>query len=307
VSLDRSSAERVFRENERYLFALAYRLTGTAADADDVVQETFARLLAHPPARTDEPLRPWLTRVAVNCGRDVLRRRRRQAYVGPWLPSPLETGDLADDREGPEARYGRLESAGIAFLRALEALTPKARAVLVLRDAVGYSVQETADALEISAVDVKTTLHRARRALAEHDAARRPMAETRERTRVAVERFLAALALEDASAIEACLAASVRAASDAGGESHAALNVVSSRARVIRFLRGLVRKNGPPSRFDLRVLNGLPALVAEHDAARAGFARRYVLRFEVDGDGLIDRIEIVIAARKLHRVGFPEA
>ena len=76
---------------EQLLWGLAYRMTGSAADADDVVQDTFERATAHPPARLDEPLRPWLVRVAMNVARDSLRRRKRRAYVGPWLPSPVET------------------------------------------------------------------------------------------------------------------------------------------------------------------------------------------------------------------------
>ena len=306
MTLDRSTAESAFREHERHLFSVAYRLLGSVADAEDVVQETFARLLEKPPPRLDEPLRPWLVAVAVNCGRDVLRRRRRAPYTGPWLPSPLETEALADEREAPEARYGRLESAGVAFLRALERLTPKARAVLVLRDAFGYSVEETARVLVISAADVKTTLHRARRALVDHEKARRaPTDDARRMAQEALERFLTALAAEDASAVEACLADSVRAASDAAGEFHAALNVIAGRKRVARFFLGLVRKTGSPARFAVRMLNGLPALVAEHDDIRAGFARRYVLRVEVAPSGLVERIEIMIASRKLVGVRGP--
>ncbi|MBM4259614.1 MAG: sigma-70 family RNA polymerase sigma factor [Deltaproteobacteria bacterium] len=87
--------EQLFREHERFLWRLCYRLTGCAADADDIVQETFVRALEHPPAGTEDPWRPWLVRVAMNLGRDVLRRRKRRSYIGPWLPSPIETGDEA--------------------------------------------------------------------------------------------------------------------------------------------------------------------------------------------------------------------
>src|SRR5262249_61740237 len=82
-----------FAEDRRFLWGLCYRLTGCAADADDLVQETFVRAIERPPARRDQPWRPWLVRVALNLGRDLLRRRRRRRYVGPWLPSPIETGD----------------------------------------------------------------------------------------------------------------------------------------------------------------------------------------------------------------------
>src|SRR6185295_9932169 len=90
-----SDYQDVFRAHERFLWGLCYRLTGSAADADDLVQETFVRAIERPPARTDLAWRPWLVRVALNLGRDLLRRRKRRAYVGPWLPSPIETADDA--------------------------------------------------------------------------------------------------------------------------------------------------------------------------------------------------------------------
>jgi RNA polymerase sigma-70 factor (ECF subfamily) len=306
VSLDRSIAEQVFRENERFIFGIAYRLLGTVADAEDVVQETFARALGHPPERTDEPWRPWLVRVALNLGRDALRRRRRRTYVGPWLPSPVEEAAAPD--EGPDVRYGRIESASAAFLLALEVLTPKARAVLILRDAFGYSVRETAAALEVTEPDVKTTHHRARRALASYDGARRPPSPDRQaETRAALERFLTAVALEDPAAVVLCLASSVRATSDGGGEFHAALLPVVGREKVARFFLGLQRKTrGLEARFEVQLLNGLPAVVVAYETApEKRYATRFVLRGEVDSRGKLAVLEILIAERKLAGVRFP--
>lgn len=293
--------DAVVHDNERHLFDLAYRLTGSAADAEDVVQETFARAVERPPARTDQPWRPWLVRVAMNVGRDVLRRRRRARYPGTWLPAPLETEDLVDARERPDARYGRLETASVAFLRALEGLTPKGRAVLVLRDAFGYSVRETADALAISEADVKVTLHRARRVLEGHERARVPLDDrARAATQQALERLLAALASQDVAAVEACLAESVRAASDAGGEFLAAHRIVLGRWRVARLLLGLSRKpHSAGAQVEVRLLNGLPALVLTFPGAPPKVAPRAVIRCEVDADGRIALLDTVLATRKL--------
>ena len=136
------------------------------------------RALERPPARTDEPWRPWLVRVAMNLARDLLRRRRRSPYRGTWLPSPIETGaddappayEIPAESGSPtEGRYELLESVSFAFLLALEALTPSQRAVLLLRDVFDYSVRETADALGMSEANVKVTHHRARRAMAAYD------------------------------------------------------------------------------------------------------------------------------------------
>ena len=172
--------EDLFTQHQRFLWGLCYRLTGSAADADDLVQETFVRTIERPPARMKDPLRPWLVRVAMNLGRDLLRRRRRAPYKGPWLPSPIETngqdlfpreevalplgeialplGEVAPPShevvfEGgsTEGRYELLESVSFAFLLALEVLTPQQRAVLLLRDVFDYSVRETADLAKLFA------------------------------------------------------------------------------------------------------------------------------------------------------------
>src|SRR5215208_4090735 len=103
-----------FETDRRLLWGLCYRMTGNAADADDLVQETFVRAIEHPPRRMDEPLRPWLVRVAINLSRDLLRRRRRRSYVGEWLPSPVPTDNEdspasyeppAPAKDSPAARY----------------------------------------------------------------------------------------------------------------------------------------------------------------------------------------------------------
>ena len=185
---------REYGAHRAFLWGLCYRLTGSAADAEDLVQETFVRALSHPPARTDEPWRPWLVRVALNLGRDLLRRRRRRRYVGPWLPSPIETEDVppsfepAGD-ESPAARYDLLESVSFAFLLALEALTPAQRAVLLLRDVFDYSVRETARALGFTEANVKTLHLRARRALAAYDRTRRSVGSRAGRCRMCFSDF----------------------------------------------------------------------------------------------------------------------
>ena len=113
--------------DRRLLWGLCYRMTGNAADADDLVQETFVRAIEKPPLRTDQPMRPWLIRVAINLSRDLLRRRRRNGYVGPWLPSPVPTDEEspasyeppAPDTDSPCSRYDLKESISfpISFTR----------------------------------------------------------------------------------------------------------------------------------------------------------------------------------------------
>jgi RNA polymerase sigma-70 factor (ECF subfamily) len=303
----------VFAADRRFLWGLCYRLTGCAADADDLVQETFVRAMERPPARTHEPWRPWLVKVALNLGRDLLRRRRRRAYVGPWLPSPIETGDEAsppsvepalDAGETTEGRYDMLESVSFAFLIALEALTPLQRAVLLLRDVFDYSVAECADVLAVSEANVKTTHHRARRAMAAYDRQRCvPHRALQDRTRAALERFMGALAKDDVPAVEAMLAESVRAYSDGGGEFFAARVPVVGRAKVTRFFTNISRRRGALANATMRMLNGLPAMVIEFAHEATGEARRFAMRLDLDADGRITTLQSVLASRKLTALG----
>src|SRR5687768_14484375 len=130
--------------HRKLLWSICYRMTGVAADADEIVQETFARALEEKPS-TDRDVRPWLVKVAVNLCRDALRRRRRQPYVGPWLPSPADLTEeaapsLSDESPplDPLARYELAETGSYAFLLAAEALTPTQRAVILLSDVLDY-------------------------------------------------------------------------------------------------------------------------------------------------------------------------
>ncbi|MEP7336440.1 MAG: sigma-70 family RNA polymerase sigma factor [Acidobacteriota bacterium] len=307
--------EHLFKEHKQFLWGLCYRMTGNAADADDLVQETFVRAIDRPPARLDEPLRPWLVQVAMNLSRDQLRRRKRQAYEGIWLPSPIETWDEAaapfpestDERTNPASRYDLLESVSFAFLLALEALTPSQRAVLLLRDVFDYSVNETAAALSMTEPNVKTTHHRARRAMDGYghpevaDSARViPTRALQSQTRQVMERFLAYLANHDVAGVESLLADGVRQLSDGGGEFIAARVPVIGREKVALFnLRVAQQATMAQVKFDWRMLNGMPALITEYPQAPPQYARRTVTFCELDAEGRIRRIHNVLATRKL--------
>jgi RNA polymerase sigma factor (sigma-70 family) len=303
--------EEIFRVHERFIWGLCYRMTGNAADADDLAQETFVRAWEKPPAKTDEPWRPWLVAVAMNLSRDLLRRRKRRRYEGPWLPSPIETGDEAappsyepvDEAGNPAARYDMLESVSFAFLLALEALTPAQRAVLLLRDVFDYSVRETADALGMSEANVKTTHHRARRAMNDYDRERRPPTRSlQEQTRRVMERFMQCLFDHDAAGVEALLAEDARHMGDGGGEFLAARSPVIGRKKVTLFNLHLAQMRPDDARVTWRMFNGLPAIVTELSQPKEKWAPRIVTTFELDAAGDIKRIFNVLATRKLTAV-----
>jgi len=317
MTMTSSVVEDAFRAHERFVWGLCYRLTGSAADADDLVQETFVRAMERPPARIDESWRPWLVRVAINLGRDLLRRRKRRRYVGPWLPSPIDTGEECSppayeptvDGITTEGRYDLLESVSFAFLLALEALSPQQRAVLLLRDVFDYTVRETADALDMSEPNVKTTHHRARRAMREYDRDRCvPTRALQERTREVLERFLTSLTSGDVAGIEDMLADSVRSVSDGAGQFFAARVPIVGPARVARFHFKITNRHPlHAAQMEIRMVNGLPALVAELGEHRPGEPPRVVLRCDIDRDGRIKRLHSVVACEKLSAIRFPSS
>ena len=310
---------QAFRSDKTLLFGLSYRLTGSVDDAQEIVQETFARAIERPPARTDRPWRPWLVRVAVNLSLDALRRRRRQRYAGPWLPAPFEGSDVGDslgavanldgsDRaafdarpdESPEGRYETAESATFAFLLALEALTPRQRAVLILRDVFEYSASETAQTLETSEGNVRVVLHRARRAMRSYDRCRcRPVRELQDRTRRMLEEFMRCLIEQDVEALTKLLADDVRTVTDSGGEYTALPRPLAGRSSVMSLYLRVAKRRAPGARFGIRLVNGLPALTIEFAHTVRRQAPWALLRCELDHEGRIRELHAILGSAKL--------
>src|SRR5262245_59430664 len=230
--------DELFRDHRQMLWGLSYRLTGCAADAEDIVQETFARAAAQATPLHDHGWRPWLIRVATNLGLELLRRRRRRSYEGSWLPSPVETADettLFDTvTPGTEARYERAESLSFAFLLALEALTPRQRAGIVLRDVFDYSARATAELLHLSEENIRITHLRARRAMRDYARNRcQPTSARQEQTRRTLEQFIRCLVMQDVDGAVALLTASVRTVTDGGGEYTALHRPLVGRHQVL--------------------------------------------------------------------------
>ncbi len=306
-----ATAIEALETDRKLLWGLCYRMTGNGADADDLVQETFVRAIEKPPRRIDEPLRPWLVRVAINLSRDFLRRRRRQGYVGPWLPSPVATEEEspasyeppAPREDSPVARYDLKESISFAFLLALEALTPTARAVLLLRDVMDYSTSDTAEALDMTETNVKVVLLRARRKMKDYDRSRAAIGSERQgATQRALEQFLLYLSTRDAAGLERLLAEDVVSLSDGGGEVNAARQPIRGRDRVLRLILGLAKKSLVEPRFAIRMLNGLPAIVVDDLPKMKDSATRYTIHFDITDEGRIRGLYAVIAPSKLSAI-----
>ncbi|WP_437313887.1 RNA polymerase sigma factor SigJ [Sorangium sp. So ce385] len=268
-----------FTAHRRSLFGLAYRMLGSAAEAEDVVQEAYLR--ARSAGEVPEAPGPYLATIVTRLCLDVLKsaRARREAYVGPWLPEPVPTGDLLDvggaaagypgeraGAESPAARMDRVESISMAFLVVLESLSPLERAALILRDVFDWEFDALAGALGRSPAACRQLVHRAR----EHVAARQPRfrATEAERRRL-FEAFLDAAARGDAGALAAILAEGASVTPDSGGKASAARRVLSGRDRITRYIIGLWRKGAGAIVTRVASVNGAPALLVYEGARLA--------------------------------------
>jgi RNA polymerase sigma-70 factor, ECF subfamily len=220
-----------FESQRPALFGLAYRMLGSASEAEDVLQDAFLRV--HTAARGDirKPeayLRTIVTRLCLD--RLKAARTSREQYPGPWLPEPLLTAPPSAD---PQHTAEQHESITQAFLVLLEALTPQERAVLLLRDVFGYDYTEIAEILQLQPANCRQVLHRARAHLVAH----RPRFEVAtEQHHTLVARFLAATERGDVEALTQVLADDVTLWSDGGGKMPAPRKPVVGKARVASVL-----------------------------------------------------------------------
>ena len=245
--------EDAFARHRSLLFTVAYEMLGSASDAEDVVQETWLRWANVDHAVVRDP-RAYLVRIVTRQALNRLRSlaRRREEYVGEWLPEPLMTGpDVAADVE-------LAESVSIAMLTVLETLAPAERAVFLLREVFETSYDEIAETVGKSPAAVRQIAHRAR----EHVAARRPRmpVSTAEQQEV-VDRFLAAIRHGDLQGLLDVLAPDVVAVADGGGFVAAARRPIEGAERVAGFLVAGARTAG----FEVKAvwLNGSPGVRIE--------------------------------------------
>ncbi|GJF31022.1 RNA polymerase sigma24 factor [Kitasatospora sp. NE20-6] len=255
---DRGGADRAteaFVAHRNLLFTVAYEMLGSAADAEDVLQETWMRWVGVDPDTVRDP-RAYLVRITTRQALMRLRtlRRRKETYVGPWLPEPLLTApDVAEDVE-------LADGVSMAMLLVLETLTPTERAVFVLREVFGLDYDEIAGAVGKNPVAIRQIAHRART----HVAARRPRgAVSQAENRVALAAFRRAVETGDLQNLLDLLAPDVVFLSDGGGVVQAALSPVTGAASVAGLLTaGLGRIAGSASVRAAQV-NGHAALIVQ--------------------------------------------
>ena len=262
--------ESAFDQHRSLLFTIAYELLGSVADAEDVVQESYLRWTSRPDEIAVTNPRAYLAQITTRLSLNRLRTlaRRREEYVGPWLPEPLLTvPDIADD-------VVLAESVSLALLVVLESLGPKERAVFLLREVFGYEHAEIAEALGMNAAAVRQTAHRAK----QHVAARRPRFEADDQVaRQVRERFTAAVVSGDVQGLMDLMAPDVVVLSDGGGRVRAARRPIQGADAASRILVGIAHKAGPGLRLEEAMINGVPGWRAW------------------DGDQLAAAVQLVIA------------
>lgn len=256
---------QAFLDSRSRLFSLAYRMLGSASEAEDIVSEVYLRWDGTDRADIANP-EAWLTTVTVNLCRTELvsARARRERYVGPWLPEPVPTGD---GLLGPLETAQQREQVSLALLTAMERLSPVERAVFVLRTAFGYSHREIATALDLTEANAQQIFHRAGERV-RSGRSRFPVPP--ERARALLERFLLAATTGDLSALHAMLTADVVSTADGGGRVTAARRPVVGIAPVARYLAGLPRLLTPTATLAFEEVNGATMLVMRDAGAVTG-------------------------------------
>ncbi|AIY48105.1 RNA polymerase sigma-70 factor [Mycolicibacterium fortuitum] len=268
TSYSNEHAER-FTVLRPLLFTIAYEILGTATESDDVLQESYLRW-AEVDLDTVRDTKAFLAQLVTRQSLNALRAqsRRREEYVGPWLPEPLLlTAGAAGDAS---ADVVLAESVSMAMLVVLETLTPDERAVFVLREVFGFSHDEIATAIGKSSSAVRQMAHRAR----EHVQSRRKRFEPvdlEESNRV-TEEFLAAAATGDMDGLLALLAPDAVYTADSGGKASAARRPVVGAQKVAAMLVGLFRagERVPGLTFERIMCNGEPAVMIRSDAGMEG-------------------------------------
>ncbi len=274
--------------------ATAYRMLGSAMDAEDLVQETYLRYQATPPA-TIHSLKAYLTTILTRLCMDQLHlaRRKRELYVGPWLPEPILTTETAEAAD-PEKRVETEESISLAFLVLLEQLQPFERAVFLLREAFEYEFAEIAPMLGKSEAACRRSFSRAKLHLREH---RPRFPASRETHRQLLDGYVQAVETGEMKTLMSLLSEDVILWTDGGGKTKtAALRPIRGREAVARMSLGTKRFWPEDRRMEMAEVNGQAALII-----RAGGQAWSVVTMDVE-EGRIQAIRIIANPEKLARV-----
>lgn len=285
---------QLFDQYRVLLFSIAYRMLGSATDAEDIVQEAFLRWLQARAEEAEEIQSPkaYLSAVVVRLCIDQLRsaRAQREIYVGPWLPEPILTGQHYELAETAILA----ESLSFAFLVMLENLGPLERAVFLLREVFDYDYGEIAAIMGKSEANCRQVMHRAHQHLDQH----RPRFDvSREQQERITEQFLRASTNGDMQGLLNLLSDDIVFTGDGGGKVPVALKPVHGPDKVARGTTGGLRFFSPEIQTRIEEVNGKPAIIGYLDGHACG-----VLMCEIEGER-IHQIYAVVNPEKLHWLG----
>jgi RNA polymerase sigma-70 factor (ECF subfamily) len=292
VTTDLDDAAATFGEIRPRLFGIAYRMLGSVHEAEDLVQEVWMKWQAYDRSMVKEPaafLATITTRLAINATQSA--RARRETYIGPWLPEPVDTS--ADPALGAE----RGEALEMAVLLLLEKLSPTQRAAYVLREAFGYPYDEIAEIVQLSEANVRQLVSRSRKRLADE---RREPVDAAEQRRL-LNAFLAAAQQGDLASLEELLAADVASYADGGGVARASRIPVLGRDHVSKYVASFASRFWVDTTLTWVEANGRAAVLI----ARDGIAFALVT-VSASAEG-IDQIQWVLNPSKLTAVTPPGA
>ena len=282
-----ATVDEEFARERRRLFGIAYRMLGSASEAEDILQDAYMRVRDTPGSELRSPgafFTTIVTRLCIDYKRSA--RARRETYVGEWLPEPIATRTDADP-----VQTAQLISQ--AFLVVLESLSPLARAAYLLREVFGYSYEEIASALDRDVRACRQLVSRAHREVVE----RRPrFAASQDDHRRLVESFAQVMQTGDVSLLEQLLSSEVVAVSDGGGLRGIARTPVRGRAKVALFFTQLMKRAPETFRLEIREVNGWPALIGYW-----GDQLYSVMQLETDGHEIVS-VRTTVNADKLRYV-----
>ena len=257
----------VFLQYRPLLLSIAYRMMGSMADAEDLVQETFIKWETSSEADIRSPRAYLVTILSRLCNHQLESARvQREQYVGPWLPEPVSTGATADPLNASELQ----ESLSMAFLLLLERLTPVERAAFLLHDVFGYSYEDLARVLMKGEAGCRQIVHRAREHVTENRPRFEPAPEQHQRL---LQEFVVAASSGDLEGLVSVLADDVILYSDGGGKANAALRPLHGAFNVARFILGAIAKSVPTDvSVHIEDVNGQPSVVYRLPRGSAGCA-----------------------------------
>lgn len=288
--MNETQPEQLFMLHRPLLFSLAYRMLGSVHDAEDIIQEAYFTLSETSIEQMQNP-KAYLCKIVTNRCIDLLKsaRKKRETYVGPWLPEPL----IIDSEKDPEQNYMMKESISTAYLLLLEQLSETERAVFLLREVLQYDYDSIAEVVGKSSTNCRQIFHRARKAVGNHRASDQIPTP---RAAALTEQFVTAIVSGNVNKLLSLLAVDATLLSDGGGKTKAAVLPILGAERIVRFYMGILAKFTEDFSYKFTTVNGDPGIILYVENKVFG-----VLSLHIQ-NGLIHQIYWVVNPEKLTHI-----